>query len=80
MQTFVTLTMNGLADGAILAIAALGFVVVYKATGIINFAQGEFLLIGAYLIHQFQTVWGWPWSVTASSAAAVTTTAPWATA
>jgi len=63
MQTFVTLTMNGLADGAILAIAALGFVVVYKATGIINFAQGEFLLIGAYLIHQFCTVWGWPWSV-----------------
>ena len=63
METFVTLTMNGLADGAILAMAALGFVVVYKATGIINFAQGEFLLIGAYLIHQFQTVWGWPWSV-----------------
>ena len=63
METFVTLTMNGLANGAILAIAALGFVVVYKATGIINFAQGEFLLIGAYLIHQFRTVWGWHWSV-----------------
>ena len=63
METFVSLTMNGLANGAILAIAALGFVVVYKATGIINFAQGEFLLIGAYLIHQFRTGWGWHWSV-----------------
>jgi branched-chain amino acid transport system permease protein len=63
METFVTLTMNGLANGAILAMASLGFVVVFKATGIINFAQGEFLLIGAYLIHQFRTVWGWHWSV-----------------
>jgi branched-chain amino acid transport system permease protein len=60
---FVLLTVTGLANGAILALAALGFVVIFKATGVVNFAQGEFLLIGAYLIHQFTTEWGWHFGV-----------------
>ncbi len=51
MSTFVALTVAGLADGAILALAALGFVLVYKATRVINFAQGEFLLVGAYTFY-----------------------------
>jgi branched-chain amino acid transport system permease protein len=45
---FIQLTVYGLANGAVLALAALGFVLIYKATGVINFAQGEFLLVGAY--------------------------------
>ena len=51
MSTFVTLLIIGLSEGAILALAALGFVLIYKATGVINFAQGEFLLIGAYSLY-----------------------------
>lgn len=51
MNTFLNLTVYGLSDGAILALAALGFVLIYKATGVINFAQGEFLLIGAYTLY-----------------------------
>jgi branched-chain amino acid transport system permease protein len=50
MSTFLQLTVNGLASGAILALAALGFVLIFKATGVVNFAQGEFLLIGAYVV------------------------------
>ena len=50
METFIQLTVNGLSNGAILALAALGFVLIYKATGVINFAQGEFLLIGAFVV------------------------------
>ncbi|MGE5635873.1 MAG: branched-chain amino acid ABC transporter permease [Nocardioidaceae bacterium] len=50
METFVQLTVNGLSNGAILALAALGFVLIYKASGVINFAQGYFLLIGAYVL------------------------------
>jgi branched-chain amino acid transport system permease protein len=50
MDALMQLTINGLANGAILALAALGFVLIYKATAVINFAQGEFLLIGAYVI------------------------------
>jgi branched-chain amino acid transport system permease protein len=50
VEQFVQLTINGLADGAILALAALGFVLIYKASGVINFAQGFFLAVGAYVL------------------------------
>ena len=36
MSTFITLVIFGLSEGAILALAALGFVLIYKATGVIN--------------------------------------------
>ena len=51
MSQFVQLTVYGLANGAVLALAALGFVLIYKATSVINFAQGELLLVGAYLFY-----------------------------
>jgi branched-chain amino acid transport system permease protein len=51
MTQFIQLTVYGLANGAILALAALGFVLIYKATNVINFAQGEFLLVGAYAFY-----------------------------
>ncbi len=60
MSTFVSLTVYGLADGAILALAALGFVLIYKATRVINFAQGEFLLIGAYTFYTAFVLFGLP--------------------
>ena len=51
MTQLIQLTIYGLANGAILALAALGFVLIYKATRVINFAQGELLLIGAYAFY-----------------------------
>lgn len=60
MNTFLNLTVYGLSDGAILALAALGFVLIYKATGVINFAQGEFLLIGAYTLYSAFVVFQLP--------------------
>ncbi|WP_432136472.1 branched-chain amino acid ABC transporter permease [Streptomyces sp. bgisy154] len=42
--------LNGLALGAVYALVALGFVVVFKASGVINFAQGSLLLLGGYLV------------------------------
>lgn len=47
LQTLV----NGLANGALYAVIAAGFVLVYRATGVTNFAISEFLLIGAYLTY-----------------------------
>ena len=61
MSTFLLLTVYGLADGAILALAALGFVLIYKATRVINFAQGEFLLVGAYMFYTAFVIFGLPW-------------------
>lgn len=60
MSTLVSLTVYGLADGAILALAALGFVLIYKATRVINFAQGEFLLVGAYTFYTAFVLFGLP--------------------
>jgi branched-chain amino acid transport system permease protein len=49
MEFFLQLTINGLVVGCIYSLVALGFVIIYKASGILNFAQGEFLLLGAYV-------------------------------
>ncbi|MEW6182491.1 MAG: branched-chain amino acid ABC transporter permease [Bacillota bacterium] len=43
------LLVTGLVVGSIYALVALGFVLIYKASDCINFAQGEFLLVGAYV-------------------------------
>ena len=71
MSTFLSLTVYGLADGAILALAALGFVLIYKATQVINFAQGEFLLVGAYLFYTCFVVFRLPLVIAVVAAAAL---------
>jgi branched-chain amino acid transport system permease protein len=63
METFIQLTVNGLSNGAILALAALGFVLIYKATSVINFAQGEFLLISAFVVWFILVELDLPWVV-----------------
>jgi branched-chain amino acid transport system permease protein len=63
MTTFIALSVYGLADGAILALAALGFVLIYKATRVINFAQGEFLLVGAYTFYAAFVLLNLPWTL-----------------
>jgi len=40
MEKLVQLTMSGVANGAIFALVALGFVLIYKSSDVINFAQG----------------------------------------
>ncbi len=63
MSTFVQLTVTGLSNGAILALAALGFVLIYKSSAVINFAQGQFLLIGAYVVWALTIDAGLHWSL-----------------
>jgi branched-chain amino acid transport system permease protein len=48
MQNFAQLLIGGISLGAVYALLALGFVLVFKATGIINFAYPALLLVGAY--------------------------------
>jgi branched-chain amino acid transport system permease protein len=50
---------SGFAVGAKYALVALGFVVIFKATGVINFAQASFVLAGGYLTYNAITTWGW---------------------
>ncbi len=51
MTRFLELSFAGLATGAQFALVALGFVIIFKATGVINFAQGGLLALGAYLTY-----------------------------
>lgn len=53
MTEFLQLVFAGLALGARYALVALGFVIIYRATGVINFAQGGLVAIGAYLTFAF---------------------------
>lgn len=46
---FVALLGSGVAQGAIVSLAALGFLMIQKATGIANFAQGDLITLGAFL-------------------------------
>ncbi len=49
MELFFQLVLNGLIIGSIYALVGLGFVIIYKSSSILNFAQGEFLMLGAYV-------------------------------
>lgn len=49
MTFFLQIIITGLVVGAVYALVAFGFVLIYKSSDVINFAQGEFLLVGAYV-------------------------------
>ncbi|HEY0295506.1 MAG TPA: branched-chain amino acid ABC transporter permease [Bordetella sp.] len=48
MQDFIQLIVNGVALGSVYALAALGFVIVYSATGIVNFSAGQFVMLWTF--------------------------------
>ena len=60
MLFFLEVTLAGLGSGGLYALAALAFVIVYKATRVVNIAIGEFLMLGAYVFYAFATGMEWP--------------------
>jgi len=66
------LAFSGTIRGALYALVALGFVVIYKSTGVINFAQGGLLLVGMYLTYNAHVTWGIPFWLAVVLAAALT--------
>jgi branched-chain amino acid transport system permease protein len=46
LSQFLQFLFSGVTNGSIYAMAALGFSIIYNASGVINFAQGEFIMIG----------------------------------
>jgi branched-chain amino acid transport system permease protein len=53
VRDFIQFVFNGLSLGSIYALLALGFVVIFKATEVVNFAHGSILALGAYAIARF---------------------------
>ena len=60
MGDLLQLVVSGTATGAIYALAALGFTLLWQAAGTINFAQGEFVMVPAFLMLFFMAVAGAP--------------------
>ncbi len=65
------LLISGVAQGCVYALVALGFVLIYKATETVNFAQGELMMLGAFLALTGATIFGWPYWVSIVFAIAV---------
>jgi branched-chain amino acid transport system permease protein len=57
---WIQLVLVGIATGAVYALAGMGLVLTYKATGIFNFAYGGIAMICAYLYWQMHSQWDWP--------------------
>ncbi len=61
MNLFIEYSLVGIASGGIYALMALGFVLVFKGTGVFNFAQGELMMVGAYVYLAATQLAGAPW-------------------
>ncbi len=69
---FLQLVISGIAQGCIYGLIALGFVLIYKATETVSFAQGELMMLGAFLGLVLMTLLGWPfWLAVLASVAAM---------
>lgn len=67
----VQFTFSGLTLGCVYALVALGFTIIFNATGIVNFAQGDFAMLGAMLSATFSMSFGFPLPVAALTAVVV---------
>ena len=56
MTQFLQATVNGIAVGSIYALLALGFVIIYKSTQVLSFAQQGLTVLGAFWVVYFSTV------------------------
>lgn len=54
MEIFLQLVVSGLVNGSIYGLVAIGFVLIYKCSAVLNFAQGNMVLIGAYIFWTFK--------------------------
>ncbi len=54
------LIIGGLSQGCVYGLIALGFVLIYKATEMVNFAQGDIMMIGAFMAVVFINLLDWP--------------------
>ncbi|MGI6557627.1 MAG: branched-chain amino acid ABC transporter permease [Limnochordia bacterium] len=69
MNTVLQLVFSGIAMGFVYALCALGIVLIYSSAGVVNFAQGSLVMLGAYIGVTFLTKAGLPviWSVICSA-------------
>jgi branched-chain amino acid transport system permease protein len=59
LDTFANVVVGALTLAAVYALVGSGFVILYRATGVLNFAQGAFLAAGALIFYSFTHDYGW---------------------
>lgn len=63
MWDFLQIVITGLTIGSIFAIVGLGFTAIYNSSGVINFAQGDFVMLGGFFGYLLLTLWHQPFSL-----------------
>ena len=53
MEFFITCIINGLSTGGVYAMIALGYTMVYGIAKMLNFAHGDIIMVGGYIIYAF---------------------------
>jgi len=61
LNQVLQLLLAGVAQGCVYALVALGFVLIYKATETVNFAQGDLMMLGGFFALTAGVIWGWPY-------------------
>ena len=64
LDQLLQLSVSGVAQGCVYALVALGFVLIYKATETVNFAQGDLMMLGAFFALTASVMMGWPYWAT----------------
>jgi branched-chain amino acid transport system permease protein len=59
-RMFFQQIISGIAMGGMYGLVALGFILIWNAAAVINFAQGEFCMVSGFLTLSFFVTWGWP--------------------
>jgi Branched-chain amino acid ABC-type transport system, permease components len=72
MQVFLQTVIGGLSLGAIYALVAMGFTLVYRTMGLVNFAHGDVVMVGAYVASTFYITAKLPFAVAMVVAMVVT--------
>jgi branched-chain amino acid transport system permease protein len=62
-MAILQIVLSGVAQGCIYGLIALGFVLIYKATETVNFAQGDLMMVGGFAALMLLNVWGLPLAV-----------------
>jgi branched-chain amino acid transport system permease protein len=71
LSQILQLLVAGVSLGCVYALVALGFVLIYKATETVNFAQGDVMMLGAFFALTGSVILGWPYWATILFAVAV---------
>lgn len=72
MSELLEYSLLGLLSGGVMALIALSFVLIYKGTGVVNFAVGEVMMLGAYLYYSGAVTFGLePWIAFVASLAVI---------